>query len=59
MIVPLQGDDSPFLVRRKGKALPTELCRGGEKSETVDWQQSVLLNLVLQTDFQLWAAIVP
>jgi hypothetical protein len=43
----------PFFVRRKVKKLPEELHLSGKDFNTVDWPQTVLLNLVLQSQYQL------
>ncbi|KAF8071144.1 hypothetical protein HT031_001226 [Scenedesmus sp. PABB004] len=43
----------PFFVRRKARALPAELCLSGRDFGAVDWPRSVLLNLVLQCQYQL------
>lgn len=45
--------ETPYFVRRKSKALPTELQTAGEKARQVDWKRSVLLNLVTQTTYSL------
>lgn len=50
------GPGGPLLVRRKGAALPAELDLGGALSPRVDWCWSTLLNLVIQTSFQLTVA---
>ncbi len=52
----LQGDDSALLVRRKGRAMPEELGRGGQQAEHIDWRKSVLLNLVIQATYCLTVA---
>lgn len=40
-------------VRRKGKQLPDDLQLTGQAFDNVDWAQSVLLNLVLHSQYQL------
>lgn len=40
-------------VRRKGKQLPDDLQLTGQAFDTVDWAQSVLLNLVLHSQYEL------
>ena len=52
----LQGEDSGLLVRRKGRAMPEELGRGGQQAEHIDWRKSVLLNLVIQATYCLTVA---
>ena len=52
----MQGDDSGLLVRRKGRAMPEELGRGGQQAEHIDWRKSVLLNLVIQATYRLTVA---
>ena len=52
----LQGDGSALLVRRKGRAMPEELGRGGQQAEHIDWRKSVLLNLVIQATYCLTVA---
>lgn len=52
----LQGDGSTLLVRRKGRAMPEELGRGGQQAEHIDWRKSVLLNLVIQATYCLTVA---
>ena len=52
-----QGDtDAKLLVRRRGAAMPEDLGRGGPLAERIDWCCSVLLNLVIQTGFELTVA---
>lgn len=41
------------MVRRKAKQLPQELQLSGQDFATVDWADSVLLNLVLQSQYHL------
>lgn len=43
----------PYFVRRKAKQLPEELQLSGASFERVDWCQSVLLNVVLQSQYSL------
>eukprot|EP00882_Tetradesmus_deserticola_P012175 GHRQ01012900.1.p1 GENE.GHRQ01012900.1~~GHRQ01012900.1.p1 ORF type:complete len:367 (+),score=137.12 GHRQ01012900.1:584-1684(+) len=43
----------PFFVRRKAKQLPEELQLSGSQFSHVDWAQTVLLNIVLQSQYQL------
>ncbi|KAF6250398.1 hypothetical protein COO60DRAFT_1647137 [Scenedesmus sp. NREL 46B-D3] len=43
----------PFFVRRKAKQLPEELQLSGAHFSQVDWAQTVLLNIVLQSQYQL------
>lgn len=50
------GPGGPLLVRRKGAALPADLDLGGALTSRVDWCWSTLLNLVIQTSFQLTVA---
>ncbi len=45
-----------LLVRRKGRAMPAELGRGGQQAERIDWRKSVLLNLVVQATYCLTVA---
>ena len=45
-----------MLVRRKGRAMPEELGRGGQQAERIDWRKSVLLNLVIQATYCLTVA---
>jgi hypothetical protein len=45
--------DSALFVRRKAKQLPDELQLSGRDFPNVDWAQTVLLNLVLQSQYQL------
>ena len=52
----VQGDDASLLVRRKGRAMPAELGRGGQQAEHIDWRKSVLLNLVIQATYCLTVA---
>ena len=52
----MQGGGSALLVRRKGRAMPAELGRGGQQAERIDWRQSVLLNLVVQATYCLTVA---
>lgn len=40
-------------VRRKGKQLPDDLQLTGQAFDNVDWAQSVLLSLVLHSQYQL------
>lgn len=46
-------DGLPFFVRRKNRSFPPDLEVEGSKFNTVNWAQSVLLNLVLQSMYQL------
>ncbi len=43
-------------MRRKGRAMPAELGRGGQQAERIDWRKSVLLNLVVQATYCLTVA---
>lgn len=52
----VQADGAMLLVRRKGRAMPAELGRGGEQAEHIDWRKSVLLNLVIQATYCLTVA---
>ncbi len=45
--------DEPYFVRRRGAQLPDDLRLSGREFEAVDWGESVLLNLVLQSRYQL------
>lgn len=45
--------ETPYLVRRKSKALPAEFQEAGDKAHQVDWKRSVLLNVVTQTTYSL------
>lgn len=45
--------DVPFFVRRKAKQLPDELQLSGSGFSSVDWKQTVLLNIILQSEYQL------
>lgn len=47
------SSDSALFVRRKAKQLPDELQLSGRDFPSVDWAQTVLLNLVLQSQYQL------
>lgn len=42
-----------FFVRRRGKQLPPELQISGSNFDTVNWPETVLLNIVLQSQYQL------
>lgn len=52
---PAAGSGSPgqVFVRRKSKQLPEELQLTGKAFGSVDWVQTVLLNLVLHSEYQL------
>ena len=50
---PKDGDGEPFFVRRKAKQLPAELQLAGPLFDGVDWSKTVLLNVVLQSAYQL------
>ena len=52
----MQAGGSALLVRRKGRAMPAELGRGGQQAERIDWRKSVLLNLVVQATYCLTVA---
>ena len=52
----LQARGSELVVRRRGKQLPSELAMGTPGSERIDWHASVMLNLVMQTSYQLTVA---
>ena len=52
----VQADGASLLVRRKGRAMPAELGRGGQQAEHIDWRKSVLLNLVIQATYCLTVA---
>lgn len=54
----LQANE-PCIVRRKGKALPTELLPGGSISHQIDWKRSVLLNMVTQTSYSMTVSACP
>eukprot|EP00878_Enallax_costatus_P033844 GHUV01037417.1.p1 GENE.GHUV01037417.1~~GHUV01037417.1.p1 ORF type:complete len:125 (+),score=27.78 GHUV01037417.1:261-635(+) len=45
--------DPRLFVRRKGKQLPKELQLSGSDFDMVDWAETVLLNIVLQSQYQL------
>jgi hypothetical protein len=47
------ASNPPFFVRRKAKQLPEELQLSGNQFSNVDWAQTVLLNIVLQSQYQL------
>lgn len=47
------ASNPPFFVRRKAKQLPEELQLSGSQFSHVDWAQTVLLNIVLQSQYQL------
>lgn len=47
------GSPGQVFVRRKTKQLPEELQLTGKAFSTVDWVQTVLLNLVLHSEYQL------
>jgi hypothetical protein len=47
------ANSPPFFVRRKAKQLPEELQLSGSQFSNVDWAQTVLLNIVLQSQYQL------
>lgn len=47
------ANNPPFFVRRKAKQLPEELQLSGSQFGHVDWAQTVLLNIVLQSQYQL------
>ena len=42
-----------MFVRRKGKQLPKELQLSGSDFDSVNWAETVLLNIVLQSQYQL------
>ena len=52
----LQGRSSQLLVKRRTAQLPAELQVGSPASEGIDWHASVMLNLVMQTSYQLTLA---
>lgn len=47
------GASPQVFVRRKGKQLPEDLQLTGRDFNNVDWAQTVLLNLVLHSQYQL------
>lgn len=47
------GGSPQVFVRRKTKQLPDDLQLTGKDFGTVDWVQTVLLNLVLHSEYQL------
>lgn len=47
------GGSPQVFVRRKAKQLPDDLQLTGKDFSTVDWVQTVLLNLVLHSEYQL------
>jgi hypothetical protein len=50
---PQSGISPQVFVRRKGKQLPEDLQLTGKDFGNVDWAQTVLLNLVLHSHYQL------
>ena len=51
-----QSRESQLIVKRRTAQLPPELQVGSPASERVDWHASVMLNLVMQTSYQLTLA---
>ena len=49
----LQNRGSELMVKRRGKQLPANLAMGTPGSEQIDWHASVMLNLVMQTSYEL------
>jgi hypothetical protein len=45
--------EDAYFVRRKGKRLPDDLQLSGSAFASVDWCQTVLLNIVLQSHYSL------
>jgi hypothetical protein len=43
----------PFFVRRRMARLPEELQLSGKDFSSVDWEATVILNIVLQSQYQL------
>lgn len=46
-----------YFVMRKPPQLPENLCKDGERFSKVDWCETVVLNLVLQTRYRLDVAV--
>ncbi|CAD7701656.1 unnamed protein product [Ostreobium quekettii] len=51
------ANSPPYFVRRKGQELPPELQKDGPRFGEVDWCETFLLNLVLQSDYLLAVAV--
>ena len=49
----LQSRGSQLMVKRAAKQLPVDLAMGTPGSEQIDWHASVMLNLVMQTSYEL------
>ena len=49
----LQSRGSQLMVKRAAKQLPADLAMGTPGSEQIDWHASVMLNLVMQTSYEL------
>ncbi len=52
-VVAPQPGEEPFFVRRRARKLPGDLLLSGAEFPKVDWGASLLLNIVLQAQYQL------
>lgn len=51
-----RAENESVFARRKGNTVPVDLAWGSELAKQTDWQASLLLNIVLLTEFRLTVA---